>query len=97
MKLPSPGIPTEATTKNIVIIPMRGARIHSPPMFVISRVCSRSCSAPAIMKRAAVEKPWAIIVTMAPWMPSVFTTRVPSTSRKAKAPSNTKPMWATEL
>ena len=59
-------MPTDATTKNSVTAPMRGARTHNPPMFDISRVCRRSCSAPAIMNSAAVEKPCAIMVTTAP-------------------------------
>ena len=73
-------MPTDATTKNIVTAPMRGARDHNPPMFDISRVCSRSCSAPAIMNSAAVEKPCATIVTTAPCTANSLTTSEPATS-----------------
>ena len=31
-KLPRPGMPREATTKNRAMAPMRGARIHRPPI-----------------------------------------------------------------
>ena len=72
--------------KNIPTAPIFGTALQSPPILRSSRVCSRSCSEPASMNSAPVERPWQIICMTAPWSASAL---------PAKMPRSTKPRWLT--